>query len=131
MHANVLHCSHCGVKRRDDRSAFFTYDQITDQIKAVNVSGARLIEHRAVAVEGNAQRVQKVGRVVPPSANITRSKVRTVCSASAKIIRGRPASSSISLMFELRSISTSPRCFHCQERIVVLLIEPREICLSI
>ena len=60
--ADALHCANCGVKRRDDRSAFFAYDQITDQIKAVNVGCARLIEHRAVAVEGNAQRVQEVGR---------------------------------------------------------------------
>src|SRR5688572_13188587 len=58
--ADALHCPHCRVKRRDDRSAFFANYQVTDQIKAVNVSCARLIEHRAIAVEGNVQRVQEV-----------------------------------------------------------------------
>ena len=57
MKADALHCPNCGVKRRDDRAAFFAYYQITDQIKAVNVSCARLVEHRSVAVESNAERV--------------------------------------------------------------------------
>src|SRR6266480_5251466 len=60
--ADALHCAHRRVKRRDDRSAFFAYDQVTDQIKAVNISYARLVEHWAVAVECNPQSVQKVSR---------------------------------------------------------------------
>jgi hypothetical protein len=60
--ADALHCPHCGVERRDDRSAFFAYYQITDQIKARHVRCARLIEHRAVAVESNPRSVQKVSR---------------------------------------------------------------------
>ena len=60
--ADALHCAHRRVKRRDDRSPFLAYDQITDQIKAVNVSCARLIEHRAVGIEVYVQRVQEVGR---------------------------------------------------------------------
>ena len=60
MEADALHCPHGGVKRRDDRSAFFADDQITDQTNALNVSCARLIEHRAVAIKGNSQCVQKV-----------------------------------------------------------------------
>src|SRR6185312_1145885 len=62
VRADALHCPHCGVKRRDDRSAFFPYYEITDQIKAVNARCARLIEHRAIVVEGNAKRVQEVDR---------------------------------------------------------------------
>jgi pimeloyl-ACP methyl ester carboxylesterase len=61
-HADALHGTHSRVECRDDRSAFFAYYQITNQIKAVNVSCARLIEHRAVAAERNAQRVREVGR---------------------------------------------------------------------
>ena len=49
--ADALHGPHCGVKCRDDRSVFFAYYQITNQIKAVNVGCAHLIEHRAIAVE--------------------------------------------------------------------------------
>src|SRR6266404_860031 len=60
--ADALHCPHRGVKCRDDRSAFFPYDQVTDQIEAINISCARLIEHRAVAIKGNSQCVQEVGR---------------------------------------------------------------------
>src|SRR6267154_2922415 len=60
--ADAPHRPHRGVKRRDDRSTFLAYYQITDQIKAINVRRARLIEHRAVGVEGNGQRVQQVGR---------------------------------------------------------------------
>ena len=60
--ADALHCPHCGVKRRYDRSTFPAFDQITDQIEAGHVSRTRLIEHRAVAIEGNSQCVQEVGR---------------------------------------------------------------------
>jgi len=60
--ADALHCAHRRAKRRDDRSALFSYDQVTDQIEAANISYARLVEHWAVAIKGNSQCVQEVGR---------------------------------------------------------------------
>src|SRR5258706_2745076 len=129
--ADALHCPNRGVKCRDDRSAFFSYDQVTDQIETVNVSCARLIEQRAIAVEVNTQSVQEVSRGCASQReyHTVEDKIRII-----RLRKTNPRSSPLILdLFNIRAAQhfNLTTLFHRQQRIVVLLIEPREICLAI